>query len=718
MLVEYIESGEESNPYALWHEFSSATRGCLSVQTVSEWVVEEITGQDNSIGDSRKLAYEIALGLTMGGGTPSAQVEALLELPDSHPELDDIRERYSSLPIESWRTEDARDRRDHERGIEVAREQIRSKFERDRLTIRAGENLGWLTYLANLYFGRFSDIDRDATPVERLEQLVGAENVGDSLTGLRNLLGQQELPTVEFVADLDSKNRHCPWWFAVLAGMKETWASVYDLSAFPDHTLAAALAIASALVVDEEGDERSSDSLRRKSWKDVVHEERPKVAASVYLRMCRIAFAKRKRHISAFGTLFYEEKLRDEAEGVALELLSEFASAEPSALQRMIALVLPNKAMHSKLYETAAQTLDARGRVRGEARATWMAVGLLLNFEGFRERASRYWKRSQHLTWVLRDFLVSQRDRSSEPLALSAKQLGFIVQEVGKRFDNVPYPSDGWSGDSNPWDAAEFVRWAIEKLGSILSDESRSVLRALIQDSTLKSFHDHLKHALATNWAAEVEERFVQPDWAATVAALRGGRPANLQDLKALVEESLLDISNRVGYDNTDIYKSFWNEDKHGRITCPKPEESCRDRVLEMLRTRLSGLGVHVEPEGHMAMDKRADLLVLGEGGMKLPVEAKRHYHAELWTACSDQLERQYARDPEASGYGIFLVFWFGDSTKTRVPRSPDSSVRPRSPGELKEALERQINEESRNRLSVVVIDVESPRDRGLRALT
>lgn len=48
-------------------------------------------------------------------------------------------------------------------------------------------------------------------------------------------------------------------------------------------------------------------------------------------------------------------------------------------------------------------------------------------------------------------------------------------------------------------------------------------------------------------------------------------------DLYALLLDHLRDIANRITYENTDIYKQFWNENGNGQILVPKPEESCRN---------------------------------------------------------------------------------------------------------------------------------------------
>ena len=48
----------------------------------------------------------------------------------------------------------------------------------------------------------------------------------------------------------------------------------------------------------------------------------------------------------------------------------------------------------------------------------------------------------------------------------------------------------------------------------------------------------------------------------------------------------------------------------------------------------------------------RADMLILTGAGKNLPVEAKRHFHAHIWTAASTQLQ-DYTNDGGAEGFGV-----------------------------------------------------------------
>jgi hypothetical protein len=94
---------------------------------------------------------------------------------------------------------------------------------------------------------------------------------------------------------------------------------------------------------------------------------------------------------------------------------------------------------------------------------------------------------------------------------------------------------------------------------------------------------------------------------------------------------------------------------------------------------------------------------------MVLPVEIKRHYHSDLWTALAEQLRRLYTRDPETGGRGIYLVFWFGEEKGRRVPTPPEEIDRPQNAAELEERLREMIPAADRFVTEVIVIDCGRP---------
>jgi hypothetical protein len=285
------------------------------------------------------------------------------------------------------------------------------------------------------------------------------------------------------------------------------------------------------------------------------------------------------------------------------------------------------------------------------------------------------------------------------------KQKEFLISRVGHQFKNVGFPDGPYWGGRNPWDAAQDVRGLIAEIASDPGGEARSILIKLLVDRDLDSYHYNLKHAIAQQ--AEVRRRalYSQPSWSQTCQSLQGGVPANPAELHALIISYLQDISMQIRHSNTDSYKQFWRCDSSARTQAPQVEDYCRDRLIDLLRAKVNGLKVRVEPEGHMARDKRADIVITTNVGVKVPIELKRDSHAKVMSACTTQLDRWYTRDPETGGFGIYGVFWFGNKLDNKRKRnSKIESIA--NANEMEMALRRRLSPEEQYYLGVIVIDV------------
>src|ERR1700678_145321 len=109
-----------------------------------------------------------------------------------------------------------------------------------------------------------------------------------------------------------------------------------------------------------------------------------------------------------------------------------------------------------------------------------------------------------------------------------------------------------------------------------------------------------------------------------------------------------------------------------------------------------------------MVADKRADIAAMIPG-VKILVEIKRDFHAYLWTAAEQQLDRFYTRDPEARGFGVYAVFWFGERRGQSIPAPPGGLARACFPADLEQMLRDRLPIEKRARIAVIVIDVSGP---------
>ena len=193
---------------------------------------------------------------------------------------------------------------------------------------------------------------------------------------------------------------------------------------------------------------------------------------------------------------------------------------------------------------------------------------------------------------------------------------------------------------------------------------------------------------------------FPVPDLLAVQHTLANDRPANPADLAALVAAKLEFLATRIRHGNTDDWRQYWSEDSNRKLIGPKHENSCRGALLSHLRQLLPD-GVDAQPEGHYARDKRADIRV-SFAASAIPVEIKKDSHRKLWSAAADQLVRQYTIDPDSSGYGIYLVLWFG---LEKMP-VPPTGRRPKTPETLRERLEERLEGPYQHKVRVIVIDV------------
>ena len=184
-------------------------------------------------------------------------------------------------------------------------------------------------------------------------------------------------------------------------------------------------------------------------------------------------------------------------------------------------------------------------------------------------------------------------------------------------------------------------------------------------------------------------------DYATTISSLQ----RFLDTLLDVLEE----LSKQIRDSSTSDWRQYWNVDEYNRPVGPKPEDACRDALLSDLRSRVSHLGIDAQPEGRYADDKRSDIRA-SFGGFNVPVEIKRSCHRDLWTAIKSQLIPRYTRDPGVAGYGIYLVFWFGDADGC-TPTMLEGWTPPNAAA-VKAKLVELLSDQERQMISICVIDV------------
>lgn len=274
------------------------------------------------------------------------------------------------------------------------------------------------------------------------------------------------------------------------------------------------------------------------------------------------------------------------------------------------------------------------------------------------------------------------------------------IEILGKRH---PARDDDWRRSDT---VSGIVRAAIRRLSASKSTDAGERLKTLASHID-DSWRPHIAHAAAEHARKLRDDHYSAPSVGLLMDALANGPPASPSDLAAVVLEEVERYKNTLRTGSEMPWKRFWNTDPYGAAIEPQIENEDRDRLLELLRPRFEKYGVAAGlPEARRGENTRADILLLSHAGYNLPIEAKRHYNDELWTAATSQLAG-YASDAQACGFGIYLVFWFGEEFRT--PARGDGADVPESAETLEEMLTDDLPFEMKDKLTVVVLDVSRP---------
>lgn len=658
-------------------------------------------------GSPRELFfYEAALLLSYQATDRQGAFTRVYEVADSRADLAAVRTRSvsSNLPEERLETMERRGARQTERATDPDR--LRRDFARDAAAIANGANLNGLIWAARVYLGIFNDVDRTTAPEARFVPILGDALAAMALDGLVVALGRTDVPSLQDVIDLSIQRQYMNSWHVYIAGLSERFRRISSLEGIPDELLRAMLAfdLTNPLVEHDEG----AVTWMQHPWKQALLRERPKLVRQAYEAVARAKLGRGDQHPDGMRELLTQEAFGALREDAVLGLLRDFPNANTFPLHELLMSILGMPSAHSALLALADRVLSGTVPVDSPQRDLWLVTAWLLSPDRHGAALQDTAQSRPDIVFDLRDFTGYSRNEAAPGPALSLEQIETLIGLAGSLYPPTGYPSGGWSGDRNAWDAADYVRGLVNGLSANTTQAATDALSRLESAPILAAYRPELQHALANQRARRREAEYDRPDWPRTVRALDNKQPATVADLHAVLVEHLDDLRKRIRTENTDIYRMFWNLDGHGRLVSPRPEEACRDDLITLLRPHLAPLGISLEPEGHMVGDRRADISA-AMPARKILCEIKRDYHPDVWTAPEGQLERFYAHDPEALGFGIYLVFWFGDGRPSAIPLPPDGQGRPTSAAEMETMLRAQLPSDRTPRTAIVVMDVTKP---------
>ena len=549
-----------------------------------------------------------------------------------------------------------------------------------------------LHHIAEAYHDIFLD-QRDATPRRRvLKLLQDREDLADAaLQGFHRVVDHEDLPTLPEVVQLNQQKQMSLFALPVLAGFD--LMSPDSLDSRTSAEIARAAAFYHLTHLNVEG---------HPPWYRHAIEHHPEAIAQALIKVTRSRIRHRRE------CLYLWDLARDKSYGAVVRqavpaLLRAFPTrcTEPQVMA-LHHLLLAGLKWRVEGLDDLIRAKTAKPDMDVSQRALWLAAGLLLSPGRYVRETATFLDegeeaRSRHMV-----SLLAPTDMEPFPMRWGTPELRTMIELLGHRYR--PWRPEGFGMASYMEEDREKVealisRWAAT-LASRTDRDASEALHSLTEDPALEPWRFLLAGKRDEQVVARRTATYVVPDIDSVRQTLANSEPANPADLAALVTDQLERLGREIRQGNDDDWRPYWNEDARGRLIGPKREESCCKALVSALK-RLLPCGVDVQREAVHARDNRSDIRV-SFNGHAIPIEVKKESHSQLWSAVVDQLAAKYAIAPESSGFGIYLVLWFGSG---KVP-VPPKGRRPTTPEALRERLQEQLTGPHRHKITVSVLDV------------
>jgi len=702
LFIYSLTINKEQRVFMFWDEFNKLTLYSIMEK---EFIFSLFNNLKSGVyvDDTTEHVFELCLMLSLRHGCDTADLYFdLIDFSIGTAKFEAIVSNWNSSPVDDWRYKDAiRKSERHLKTLERTKNN-RLDFAKSLGKISSGTHIGWLTFISNVYFDQYRDSFKAESPYKRLEKELGESNTVIALDALNTYLHSDQLPTLENIIQVAIEGKRFRSWYISLAAMDEHCQRGFDSKDFTNEQVKTLLALTAILTTFKK--EGNTSTPHERDWIQTLTDQNISIAIDVYFSFLHKELQAKSNHFHTDRQLIQISENRPKVNEKLLQLVNDFPTMNSFLLKELLVHLHKSGLYIESLKTFGDALLSKQNKIKGESRNVWICFLFLIEPNNYFLLLKKAIKRNKDIIWCLINFGNEISTSQSERFLIDVKFLHPLIELLGLKFPYVNHPKSGWSGSHNPWDASEYILKLINVLSTSSEKSTTTTLTSLLSNNKLSSYHVFLKNALSNQVTLYRQSQYQQPSWQQTLLLLQGGAPTSPHDLLILTIDFLEDIQQEILCANTDAYKAFWNEDSYGRVISPKVEESCRDRLLELLRVKIQPLNVIAEPEGHMAQDKRADIVMYLGTSIKLPIEIKREGHADIWSAHSEQLEALYCIDPAASGYGLYLVIWYGYS---KIKKSPNLAAGPRTAEELQFMLEKlSLNE----KISVFVLDVSGPK--------
>lgn len=701
-----VSTEKENNAFSFKWQFDELTVNSLSQQVFIEESYQYII----SSKDEHKLniVFEIfcIIYFNQGLSNFSFTLEDIEKKSLQHKFFKEIlvNRNYCDLKHHEWRLKDAQ-----RKTKLLEKNQRRLKENKKEILLLSGEikkgnEVELLQHYAKVWLGQYSDVDHKASPIERLSNEVGCENINTLYEGFSNVVYKDVFNSIKDIAEshIDGRVYYRASLLIAAISIISDLKGKNELLLIPDSVI--------ELVFAYHLTRPTEYSVNWFSW---LKDNKFNLYKLTIEKFWRIQLNNKSSSLSGLYDFHGDEDIFLAAIEIIPKILIDYNCIHPELLMTMLRNIVGNVEPNILIY-LVNNSLKKRHLRKNFTKAMWLSVGFMCDSDSYIEKIHNELLQNPNAKWYIKKLLLSDvfLRRDNDLYTRNAAYRRDVIVLLAPHFSNVIEELDGelrHIGERDEIEAARQIRSLIRTFSDDTTNEATLCLEHLKSNKKLEKWQSEINYVTADHIRKSREARFSYPSTYSVVSTLSNAEPANASDLKALIIDILSELKDEIRNSNTDIYKWFWNKGLDGKASSQHINENAsRDVLLELLRGKLKHLDIVAEPESMYVNEKRADIAIYYKH-MKLPIEIKRDDHNKIWSAAEEQLEKQYTRDPASEGNGIYLLFWFDGREMAKPPKGIE---KPSNAKDLKKAIDMVIPERSLGLIESIVIDVSVPEEK------
>lgn len=591
-------------------------------------------------------------------------------------------EQISIIQLDNWEIKNNLSRQKLEKKQKELQAKEQKFYHENSELLRKGD-YKLLLNPARAYLKRLNDIDSKPLPHQSIVAWLGDEITNICMEGFENFL-TNSTPKVkaEDILEIRKEGNIYKECFILIAALVERVRKNIGLYNLPDERLFAGYF---TLMNHRYDQDVKIPEVFEEIENELIRRGRLEEALQLFYEPL---FQSRFTHIQGLANILNGAKYKSFNIELAKRWMEKFPliPIDPE-------LEIVNSLLYNGEIDFIKQTLWQRIKVDNiDQQRNWITIGLILDFEKTVKQFENILSDPDFI-WIIRDRLNKTNPQ------LKVNLLEWIMTTFRTTYPNVGYPRGGFSGNRQPWDAADFLKGIVAQLAKNPSDEASRALERL-KNVEQDGYTDLIKTLQYEQKQIRVESLYTPPTIEQIKAISEDLPPQSISDLQAFILEELAVVQAKIRSDDAESWRGFYDDNAK-----PYKEERCRDHLLGLLRQGSNE--VVYEVEVHEANDKEADIGCT-VGQLRLPIEVKGQWHPELWTGADNQLNKLYTQDWRAEGRGIYLVLWFGPRTDNKKLKSRGKGkLIPTTADQLKEMLIESSQAAQTGQIEIVVLDIE-----------